>query len=354
MSPQAAALAGRAADAARNGGLDRETMRRLLILQAKSLSVAGKPDAAAEPLEEAARLGADDTAEWLLTKGRILGQIGKQKEALPILRRALGLVADRPPTEQLPTSVRWQIGEAYRIDHDYAAARAALDETLQWQQPLPHAHPLVLQTRLRRLDILHRLGDPEAIAESQAVVVEVDRVYGPRSAFSGVARNALASALRRAERFDEAIATYRAALDAWHESVGVDHPGSLRTMFNFAEALSNVPSSQAETVETYRALLELATKRLGVADPLVLFFRASFGKFLLDRGQPRESLEALAAADSLAAVPTAAGPNAPDYALLVQGAHSAACGKKMTADEALCAQAATWLAGNAALLTPPP
>jgi len=40
--------------------------------------------------------------------------MGKPKEGLPYLQRALPLVADRPPTEQLPTSVRWQIAEAYR------------------------------------------------------------------------------------------------------------------------------------------------------------------------------------------------------------------------------------------------
>lgn len=312
---EAAALLERALNAARTAGSAAATRQRLLIQQARALTVLEELDKAEQRLQEASALSDISPIEWKIAKARLLMFRGGIPAAIFLLKECVAELADASPTLELATTARLLLADAYRRSNDNLAALASLQATLRWQRTvLPESHPQITRTRMRMVAPMQSSGRlDEALAESLAIVAKVEHVYGTDTPETAFARATLGQSLGMMKRNTEAAVAYRQALIAWQHSLGLDHPNTLRTMFNLALVLQEDASSLVEAETLFRQLLDLATRRVGPNAEIVVFYRLIFGQFLRKLGRPEEALNLLAVPNGWPGVRAAAADNLVNY-----------------------------------------
>lgn len=296
LSPQASELAERAVKAADNARLTPDKVGQLLILEARARTSAGDYTMAERRLQRAATLGLRDTPEWEFAMGMLDYHRSRSKEAIRHLELAVNATRNRPPSDDVANLARLHLAGALRVADRNEEALALLDQTLAWQSAgLASDHPRLTLVRLYRLDALRRVrGAAAAVPDARRVVAEVDRIYSPNSTVSAQARSSLGISLTEVGQREEGVQAVRESLTAWRNSVGNDHPNTLRTAYNLAQMLTALGQDYAEAEALYREILlrgQAATEETRL--PLV-FWRNHFAQFLLGRGRPEEALELLA------------------------------------------------------------
>jgi len=300
---EAAALAARAAQAAERAQLAPAQRRDLLILQARAATSIDDAAAAARYLESARALGGAQDVAWQLARGRLLYLDDDTAAAVLALRQAVAATAGRDARDQLATTARLQLAQALRLDGDNAAALDVLDETLAWQRrSLDPRHPRITLTRLQRLVPLRReRGAPAALDEARDVLSDVVAVFGAHSSVAASAHAELGGVLNELGDGRGAADAFRAALAAWRSAVGPDHQNTLRTAFNLAQMLAELPERHAEAEALYRDVIRRGSASIGADLGPVPMWRMSLAEFLLDNGRRGEAADLLATLDQASA-----------------------------------------------------
>lgn len=349
LSPQASELAERAVKAAENAGLGPETTGRLLILEARARTSAGDYSAAEQRLARAATLGQRETPEWELAMGALDYQRSRSNEAIRHLEVAVGMTRGRPPSDDVANLARLNLAGALRAADRNEEALSLLDQTLAWQRTgLEADHPRLTLARLYRLDVLRLVrGAAAAAAEARKVVAEVDRVYSPNSTVSAQARNSLGIALTEVGQRQEGVEAIRESLAAWRNSVGSDHPNTLRTAYNLARMLGTLGGHDDEAEALYREILQRGEVLKDETRLPLVFWRNHFAQFLIKRERPVEALRLLVDGSGLAqaqVLASKASHRAAYARVLRQAVEASGCDHASRAETAtLCMSAAKFL-----------
>ncbi|MBL8296765.1 MAG: protein kinase [Rhodanobacteraceae bacterium] len=334
LSPQASTLAARAVSAAENARLEPASLGTLLILEARARLAAGDYSGAESGLNRAAALGISATPEWQLAQGMLYSHRSQSREAIQHLEKAVRETSDRRPSDDTANFARLQLAAALRAADRSEEALALLDQTLAWQSSsLSSDHPRLTQVRLSRLDVLRRArGAAATVPEARKVVAEVDRIYSPNSTVSALARNSLGVALNEVGQREEGVQAIRESLSAWRNSVGSDHPNTLRTAFNLAQHLTDIGGSDDEAEALYREVLRRGERTNEEVRMPIVFWRNHFARFLLGRQRPTDALTLLTSAESVREVavrPIKASHLSTYVTLLREAAAAAGCNTKV-------------------------
>lgn len=331
---------------------DAYTRDRLRMAHADVLAAAGRhADALAQlrPLLERAR-PADASAQrlWLearsqaITSDAALGRGQDASAAIEPLRADAERLLGRD--DRLTLAVVFQHAELRHQSGDGKGALAEYDALLPRQQAtLGPFHPSTLSTRLAQAAIARELGDLAGSERlTRALLADTGRELGPRHPLSITARfmlaavlqsrdaasreavdlmqgvlaqyrdqlgdehpytlgamSALAVFLQKQERFGEATALARQAVDVTERLGLADGPDTLPRYNAYALGLMELGRLQ-DACARFEALLPRARKALGEAHLQTIAYAANAGECLLRAGRPREALAILEPAHRLA------------------------------------------------------
>jgi eukaryotic-like serine/threonine-protein kinase len=245
-------------------------------------------------------------AELTLAHAQELGH----KPLLAEAQLLLGLIESRSgrPKTSAPL-IEQAIVNAQASGHDEIAARAMISAV----------H--VLGYQLRDFDsgerylrharaMLERLGDPigldaqllrnsgnfefvrgryaRAEADIRASLDRYVEIFGPESFTVAEAQANLAAVLRRLDRTDEALASYREALASMRASLGSEHPNLVQVLNNMAATymITGQPDAAEQTLYEAKRILEVNPSNLAALGHV----HNNLGEIELDRGHYPESL----------------------------------------------------------------
>jgi tetratricopeptide (TPR) repeat protein len=352
LSPQASALAERAVKAAENAGLEPANLGNLLILEARARIGAGDYSGAENALGRAATLGLGATPEWQLAMGTLYYHRSQSREAIQHLEEAVRETSNRPPSDDTANLARLHLAGALRAADRNQEALVLLDQTLAWQSAgLSADHPRLTLVRMFRLDVLRRArGAAATVPEARQVVAEVDRIYSQNSTVSAMARSSLGIALNEVGERSEGVQAIRESLSAWRNSVGSDHPNTLRTAFNLAQLLTDLGGNDDEAEALYREVLQRGERTNEEIRMPIIFWRNHFARFLLRRERPADALALLTSPESVRQVearPIKASHLSTFVTLLREASAAAGCDAAQRTVASVCDRAAEVLASPA-------
>ena len=352
LSPQASALAERAVKAAENAGLEPANLGNLLILEARARIGAGDYSGAENALGRAATLGLGATPEWQLAMGTLYYHRSQSREAIQHLEEAVRETSNRPPSDDTANLARLHLAGALRAADRNQEALVLLDQTLAWQSAgLSADHPRLTLVRMFRLDVLRRArGAAATVPEARQVVAEVDRIYSQNSTVSAMARSSLGIALNEVGERSEGVQAIRESLSAWRNSVGSDHPNTLRTAFNLAQLLTDLGGNDDEAEALYREVLQRGERTNEEIRMPIIFWRNHFARFLLRRERPADALALLTSPESVRQVearPIKASHLSTFVTLLREASAAAGCDAAQRTAASVCDRAADVLASSA-------
>jgi serine/threonine-protein kinase len=269
--------------------VDDALTRRLQLAAAREDVLAQNLELAAARIERLRVAAPDDPRLALIDAQRWL----QQQEAAPALAALQPLLARTPFLEPAQRrELLWLNARALRLAGRGEEALAELAALLDTQQAAGEGGALL--TRLHRLDVLVELGRLEdADAELEPLTVALQERFGQRSAVLAHLHASRASLRMAQQRFAEAAEAYSAAAIEYAASLGDHHLNAARARFNAAQLRVHLqPGSDAADVD-FAAAIESASRARPPLSPLPMFFRASFARQLLQRGQTAQAREVL-------------------------------------------------------------
>ena len=327
MDRRAGELARRAAQALERSGGRSGDIHRLHALGALALAGGGHYEEAGQALAAAAaHAGGEPAALWHLAQAKLARHQGEFEASVDAARRALAQLRDAAPGDETALAARWQLADALGSGQRHADALAEIDATLAWQrQGLPAEHPGIAHSRLRRAQILRRLGrTDEALSEASTVLGELERLYGADSAFVALGHSILSLVHADRKAPAPAIEHQRRALRAWTQSMGEGHSNALRSAFNLAVMLSRQADGHDEADLVYRRLLRHSQRSSSADSNGESYFRVVYARFLLQRERPRRALEVLVAGNADARLAAAGDTNRAETLAALEEARSRA------------------------------
>lgn len=239
----------------------------------------------------------DQRGRWMAVDGRLRSLEGDHAGALLALDRAIALLGAEDDEEWL-TWARYGQAEAHGLSGAADAELRSLEATLAWQRERwPADHPQLLPTRLRRLVALHLAQQhATAVTEAQALLIDVQRIFGEDTAEAAYVYNTLGRSLESLQRSEEALDAYRHAHASSSRAAGRDHPNTLRMHFNLAYSLGAAGAID-EAEQAYQELLRLAAQRLSPDTAILAYYRMHAASFLAEQGRVEAALRALDAPD---------------------------------------------------------
>ncbi len=266
-----------------------ELVRRLQLAAAREDVLAQKLDLAAVRIQQLRASAPDDPRVAMIDAQRWL----QQQEAEPALAALQPLLEGAQLLEPtLRSELRWLHARALRLAGRGDAALAVLAALLESQQAAGEgAAPL---TRLHRLDVLVELGRLEdADAELEPLSLALQERFGQRSAVLAHLHASRASLRMAQQRFAEAAEAYSAAAVEYAASLGDHHLNAARARFNAAQLRVHLQPGTDAADTDFAAAIESASRARPPLSPLPMFFRASFARQLLQRGQAAQAREML-------------------------------------------------------------
>lgn len=337
---QTESAAGLAAQALASNGARAGEAQALRLLKVRADILGDRlPDAEAGLAEYLAQGGGDDLAVRVV------------RGTLAIYQRRFDEArADLEAAAKLPVrgaddgfwSYRAQLELAYvlRLQERDDEALATLDALLaKLAEDLPDGHPQLTHARLRRVDVLRRLGRSEdAVDEARRAVDAIARSYGREVPVYAGALNTLANALTAAGEGAQAVPVLEEAYALNQSQLGGEHATTLRNRYNLAQAMAAADPLDLRADRHFHEVLAQGERVFGVDSQTLAFFRAGLADSLLDRERPREAVAALIA------IPDAVFATAPASVWgLLQRAYARGCPPEV-ATAAECATAAQRLA----------
>lgn len=240
---------------------------------------------------------------------------GKEDAALRVVRGTLAIYqrrfdaarVDLEAAAQLPMSTdeegfwayraRLELAYVLRLQGRDEEALTILDALLaKLAAERPPGHPQLTHARLRRVDVLRRLGrDKDAVAEARRAVSAIAESYGREVPVYAGALNTLANALTAAGEADQAIPVLEEALALNQVQLGSEHATTLRNRYNLAQAIAAADPLDQRADQHFAEVLAQGERVFGPSGQTLAFFRAGIADALLDRGRPAEALQMLIA-----------------------------------------------------------
>ncbi|HEV7869462.1 MAG TPA: tetratricopeptide repeat protein [Chthoniobacteraceae bacterium] len=207
-------------------------------------------------------------------------------EALPLLARALDLQVQTlgPQHPQIAWAQR-NVGWIYRLKSDPARALPFFEKALAIHRAAPTADPEVVAASLLELEQLHdalgNLAAAEQCASERLALFE--KQFGAQSREAAAARGAVGHFAMRQERFAEAEAHFRKALESWETLLDAADPQRGVPMTDLGWSLQKLGRSDEAVLLLERAL-ELRQRGSGPASGQTAKAHQDLGGLLRLRG----------------------------------------------------------------------
>jgi serine/threonine protein kinase len=230
---------------------------RLDLAQASALSSNGKIEEAQQLLAAFTPANDAQRIEWLLLKGRNLTAGGDAESAEHLLREAVTLTSNLPPSDRSANRARRHLAENLARQDRPTEAVALLESIHAWQRTgLDEDHPYVLLVELLLANELRKIDrEDEALAIARRSASLAEQTYGTLSTMAARAHMTLGNVLIARNDYVSAEASLRRSRDALERILGRLHPNTVRAQFNLAVALDEQhPKPASAAAELRRAL----------------------------------------------------------------------------------------------------
>ena len=210
---------------------------------------------------------------------------GRLTAACRATASAVGAYADALATSRDHTAIRDVPGQVEALLEHSAGPAIEADEELA---------KTLLRLRLLSVHHLIELGDslPRAIAVSEPLTADLERLLGPDHPDTLNAANSLAVAYQAAGRAAEAIPLFEQALVGRVRLLDPDHPDTLIPQNNLAAAYQEAGRA-AEAILLFRLVLAAKERQLGVDDPSTLSSRGNLAAAYREAGRAAEAIPLL-------------------------------------------------------------
>jgi serine/threonine-protein kinase len=314
--------AGLAAQALASGAADEAEVQSLLLLKARADMQGDRLEPAELAIGEYLARGGDESAELRVVRGSLAVYARRYVDAAADFEAAIK--GRRGDADADPWLFRARLELAYlqRLRGEDEDALATLDSLLADQSTRHSAgHPNLTRVRLRRVDVLRRLGrDEAAVSEARRAVEAIIQSYGREVPVYAAALNTLANALDSAGQASRAVPVLEEALQLYRGQLGPEHGTTLRTQYNLALSLAQSTPDDPRSDQLFSEVVEVGSRVFGENGQTLAFFRAGMADSLLARRRAPQALE------QLLAIPRSLLDDAPPSVLaLLSRAHTEAC-----------------------------
>lgn len=285
--------AGLAAQALATGLAKPAEAQALRLLKARADTLGDRLQAAHAALRDYLEAGGAETAELYVVRGTLAVYERRYAEAEADFRAALAAGSD--PVWSFHAKL--ELAYLQRLQGQDEASLATLDTLLAEQSTLhPPGHPNLTRARLRRVEVLRRMGRIEAaIAEARRAVDDIVRAYGREVPVYAAALNTLANALDSAGDPAKAVPVLEEAVELYRSQLGPEHGTTLRAQYNLALSLARSAPTDPRSDQLFEEVLTTGRRVFGESGQTLAFFRAGMADSLLERGRADDALRILMA-----------------------------------------------------------
>ncbi len=240
----------------------------------------------APPLDAERRIG------LMLTRAQILGEQGKVKDSIALLRQLVPEAEQALGADHLRTlSARHNLSTVLQIDGAYDEALAVEQDVYRRHAAVfGEDHPQTLFTRNQLGVLLGQLGrNDEAEATFRSTLDARRRVLGEKHPSTVVTRQNLGALLIRNGHLQDGVALVQDVVEALRAARGADDPKTLIAQNILAYGLEDLGElDRAETV--LREIIAAQERQGGPQHPDSFPLRNNLGMLLMKRGKPAEAL----------------------------------------------------------------
>lgn len=275
---------------------------RMLHTLAGTMNTLGLPERAEAPLNEALRIRSEtlgeehpDTLESMAARGVLLGVLGRNDEAVEVLRRVHSRRAETLGPEHPQTlSTASSLGGALRYSGQFDEAARVWERTLEARRRVlgdDHADTLIT---LNNIGVAHALGGNLARAEEAwtELLEHRRRQVGQAHPLYQSSLTNLGLLLHERGKLSEARELLSRSLVSLRQHHGDEHPSTLSTMGSLGMLEADLGAyDSADTL--LRECFAGYTKVLGPEHQRTLRIRAGLASVALLRGRTQEALQEL-------------------------------------------------------------
>lgn len=319
---QVESAAGLAAQALASGGARLDEAQALRLLKARADLLADRIDDADGSLSEYFAHGGDEDAALRVVRGTLAIYQRRFDDARTDLEAAAQLPVSTDESGFWSYRARLELAYLLRLQERDEEALTTLDALLAaLSVERPAGHPQLTHTRLRRVDVLRRLGrDQDAVAEARRAVEAIAHSYGREVPVYAGSLNTLANALTAAGQAEQAVPVLEEALSLNRAQLGGEHATTVRNRYNLAQAIAAADPQDPRADAHFAEVLAQGAQVFGPDGQTLAFFRAGMADSLLDRHRPQDAIEVLMA------IPETVFATAPATVwALLERAHARAC-----------------------------
>lgn len=265
----------------------------LRLLKARADILGDRLQAAHAVLRDYLDAGGAETPELRVVRGTLAVYERRYAEAETDFRAALAAAND--PVWSFHAKI--ELAYLQRLQGQDEASLATLDALLTEQSKLhPPGHPNLTRARLRRVEVLRRMGRIEAaISEARRAVDDIVRAYGREVPVYAAALNTLANALDSAGDPAKAVPVLEEAVELYRRQLGPEHGTTLRAQYNLALSWARSAPANPRSDQLFEEVLTTGPRVFGESGQTLAFFRAGMADSLLERGRADEALRILMA-----------------------------------------------------------
>ncbi len=248
------------------------------LLEIRGLIMAGR-NREARALIEARRTVLGALPEFLAEEGHLLYLEERHAQAAAMLERLLsspGVAAE----SMLRDRAYLYLAETHRTAGHPDRALKVLDRQVREQgDRYGPQHPIVLISRLRRVELLSATGAAET-GERELIALKplLDRSYDAGSAVQGEYHHSFGQLLNAQNRGEDALRHFRQALEADLVALGPDHENTLRDHLNIAITIAYGATDRSAAYPHFAQAIAGIEKTKGAGASLAGFSRLEAAK----------------------------------------------------------------------------
>ena len=283
------------------------------LLEIRGLIMAGR-NREARALIEARRGTLGAFPEFIAEEGHLLYLEDRHAQAAAMLERLLsspGFAAE----SVLRDRAYLYLAETHRTAGHPERALKVLDRQVREQgDRYGRQHPIVLVSRLRRVELLAATGAAEA-GERELIALKplLDRSYDAGSAVQGEYHHSFGQLLNAQNRSEEALRHFRQALEADLIALGPDHENTLRDHLNIAITIAYGATDRSGAYPHFAQAIAGIEKTKGVGASLAGFSRLEAAKSHYWDRDPAAARRVLTPANAPIFFPAMAAVNRGEY-----------------------------------------